>query len=46
MEDITDAGYAHVERVSKDFEMKNLGEYYDLYIEGDTLLLPDVFENF
>ena len=46
MEDVTDADYAHVEGVSKDFEMKNLGEYHDLYIEGDTLLLPDVFENF
>ena len=46
MEDITDADYADVERVSKVFEMENLGEYHDLYIQGDTLLLPDVFENF
>ena len=31
MEDITDADYAHAKRVCKDFEIKNLGEYYDLY---------------
>ena len=32
MEDITDADYAHAERVCKDFEIKNLGEYHDLYV--------------
>ena len=30
----------------KSFERKNLGEYHDLYIESDTLLLADVFEIF
>ena len=44
MEDITDADYAHAKRVSKDFEIKNLGEYHDLYVQGDTLLLADVFQ--
>ena len=46
MEDITDADYKHGQRVCKDFEIKNLGEYFDLYIESDTLFLADVFENF
>ena len=44
MEDITDVDYA--KRVLKDFEMKNLVEYHDLYIQSDTLLLADVFKNF
>ena len=46
MEDITDADYAHAKRVCKDFEMKNLGEYHDLYIQSDASLLGDVLEHF
>ena len=46
MEDITDADYAHAKRVCKNFIIKILGEYYDLYVLSDTLLLADVFENF
>ena len=46
MEYITDADYAHAKRVCKDFEIKNFGEYHDLYVQSDALLLADVFENF
>ena len=46
MEDITDADYAHAKRVCKNFIIKILGEYYDLHVLSDTLLLGDVFENF
>ena len=46
MEGITDANYAHAERVCKDFEIKNLGEYHDLYVQSNTSLLADAFENF
>ena len=31
---------------SKTFEIKTLGQYKDLYVESDTLLLADVFSNF
>ena len=34
------------ELVCKYFEIKNLGEYYDLYVQSATFLLADVFENF
>ena len=46
MEDITDADYAHAKRVCKDFYIKNVGEYDELYVQSDTLLLADVFKNF
>ena len=46
IEDITDADYAHSKKVCKDFEMKNFGEYQNLYLQSNTLLLADVFENF
>ena len=46
MKDITDADYAYAIKVFKDFEIKNLVEYHDLYVQSNTLLLADVFENF
>ena len=46
MEDITDVDYRHAKRVFKIFNNKNIGEYHDLYVKRDTLLLADVFEFF
>ena len=46
MEDITDADYKHARRVCKDFEIKNVGEYHDFYVQNYTLFLADVFEKF
>ena len=46
MEDITNIDYAHAKRLYIDFQIKKIGEYHDLYVQSDTLLLADVFENF
>ena len=46
LEDISDQDYAHAQKVWDVFEIKNVGEYHDLYVQSDTLLLEDVFKNF
>ena len=45
-EDITNADYAHTKKTCQDFKTKNIREYHDLYVQSDTFLLVDVFENF
>ena len=46
MEDIDDIDYRHGNNVCNKFKLNNLGDYYYLYVQSDTLLLADVFENF
>ena len=46
MENIEDIDYSHGNNVFKIFKLKDLGKYHDLYVQSDTLLLADVFENF
>ena len=46
MEDITDVDYMHAKIVLKNLINKNLGDYHELYVQSDTLLLADVFEIF
>ena len=46
MEDISDIDYRHANNVFKRFKLENLGDYHDLYVQSDTLLLADVFNNF
>ena len=46
MEDISDIDYRCVNNVFKRFKLENLGDYHDLYVQSDTLLLADVFNNF
>ena len=46
MENIDDIDYMHANNVFKIFKLTNLGKYHDLYVQSDTLLLADVFENF
>ena len=36
MKDITDADCAHAKRVRNIFEIKNLGECHDLYVQSKT----------
>ena len=46
LEDITDIDYTHAQKMFKEFKLENLGDYHGLYVQSDTLLLADVFENF
>ena len=36
----------HYQKVFKELELENVGDYNDLYVQSDTLLLADVFKNF
>ena len=46
MEDISNIDYRHANNEFKVFKLENLGSHHDLYVESDTLLLADVFNNF
>ena len=46
LEDITDKDYEHAQNVFKELKLKNFSNYHDLYVQSNTLLLADVFENF
>ena len=46
LEVITDGEYEHAQKVWNTFNINNMGEYHDLYVQSDTLLLADVFKNF
>ena len=45
LEDITDKDYSHAQKVFEEF-FTDIGEYHNLYVQSDTLLLADLFEKF
>ena len=42
LEDIADKNYKHAQKVFKEY-CTDMGDYHDLYVQTDTLLLADVF---
>ena len=44
--DISDEDYSFYNEICKDFNLKTMKDYHDLYLKTDVLLLADVFENF
>ena len=43
---ITDDECHHAKKVWKTFKIKTMGEYHNLYLGSDVLMLTDVFKNF
>ena len=46
LKEVTDKDYTHAQKVFKEIGLKHIGDYHDLYVQSDTILLADVFENF
>ena len=45
-ESVSDEEYAYAQKVYKTMRCKTFGDYHDLYLMCDVLLLADIFENF
>ena len=46
MKDVTEPDYGYTSKICKDFEIKTLGEYHDVFRQSNTLLLAYLFEKF
>ena len=46
MSGVSDQDYEHACKVWRDFGIRNLGKYHDLYLCTDTILLANVFKSF
>ena len=46
MSGVSDKEYEHSRKVWDEFRIKNMGEYHDLYVKTDVILLANVFESF
>ena len=46
MDGVSDKDYEHACKVWKEFGIKNMGEYHDLCLLTDVILLANVFESF
>ena len=46
MSGVSDKEYEHAHNVWNEFEIRNMGDYHDLYLKTDTILLANVFESF
>ena len=45
-EGVGEENYQHARSVWRESEIRNLGEYHDLYLKTDIILLANVFEGF
>ena len=46
MKGIIDADCKHGKRIWENFRIHNPGQYHDLYVQNDRLLLADLLESF